>query len=210
MSRASESTSSGGDELQDRILDAALVLVSRWGVTKTALADVATEVGCSRATIYRQFPGGKQHLFASLAHREMASAAQAAIDAFLEGDDFTDSLTRAIVVSSRLLRDHDAARFVLAHEPELVLPYLGFGHIDKIFALARSTFGPTVAQRLAADRVDWAIEWAVRLFITSLPTNHKVDQSSFELTDPELTRSLIERFIAPAFNQNTITQSIPA
>ena len=40
-------------EAADRILDATLALIARWGVAKTALGDVAKEAGCSRATLYR-------------------------------------------------------------------------------------------------------------------------------------------------------------
>ncbi|MGZ4705878.1 MAG: TetR/AcrR family transcriptional regulator, partial [Acidimicrobiales bacterium] len=48
------------NELADRILEAALRCVARWGLIKTTVDDVAREAGCSRATIYRAFPGGKQ------------------------------------------------------------------------------------------------------------------------------------------------------
>ena len=45
--------------LEQRILAATIRCVSRWGVGKTTLDDIAREAGCSRATIYRVVPGGK-------------------------------------------------------------------------------------------------------------------------------------------------------
>ena len=66
--------------LDERILDAATALVARWGVTKTSLADVAKEAGCSRATLYRSFPGGKQQLFAAVGHRELAGYVDAIVE----------------------------------------------------------------------------------------------------------------------------------
>ena len=44
--------------------------VARRGLRKTTLDDVATTAGCSRATIYRAFPGGKDVLMAAAARRE--------------------------------------------------------------------------------------------------------------------------------------------
>ena len=40
-----------------RVLDATLTCIARVGVAKTTLDDVAREAGCSRATVYRYFPG---------------------------------------------------------------------------------------------------------------------------------------------------------
>ena len=47
---------------EERVADAAIRCVGRWGVAKTTLDDVAREAGCSRATVYRLFPGGKENL----------------------------------------------------------------------------------------------------------------------------------------------------
>ena len=42
------------------------------GVTKTTLDDVAREAGCSRATVYRTFPGGKEEVVAAVVDTEVA------------------------------------------------------------------------------------------------------------------------------------------
>ena len=44
---------------EQRIVDATTRCIARWGVAKTTLDDVAREASCSRATVYRLFPGGK-------------------------------------------------------------------------------------------------------------------------------------------------------
>lgn len=193
------------DEQRDRVLDAALRLVARWGVGKTSMADVAKETGCSRATVYRLFPGGKQQVFTTLAHREITGAAAEVIEAFRLGDDLTDALTRAIVVAARLLEDHEAARRILDDEPEVVLPYLGFGRIDTVYRLAVDTFAPVAAERVEASRAPWLVEWCVRLFISfvTAPDPH------FDLTDIDGTRSLVHRFIEPAFAGDHLTEPVP-
>src|SRR3954454_11579060 len=52
----------GAPTLEERVVDAALRCIARWGATKTTLDDVAREAGCSRATVYRVAPGGKDGL----------------------------------------------------------------------------------------------------------------------------------------------------
>ena len=72
--------------MQDkRIVDATLRCVGRWGLAKTTLDDVAREAGCSRATVYRLFPGGKDSLFGTLVNVPQ-SAAPALAEAMLTED----------------------------------------------------------------------------------------------------------------------------
>src|SRR2546423_4583695 len=54
-----------------RVVDGALRCIARWGVAKTTLDDVAREAGCSRATVYRFFPGGKDALVQAVVRAEV-------------------------------------------------------------------------------------------------------------------------------------------
>ena len=186
-------------EVRDRLLDAALTLVSRWGVTKTALGDVAKEAGCSRATLYRAFPGGKQHLFQALAVRELETYVGAVGDAIDAAEDLHDALTRALVVASRLLRDHPAAQFILGHEPELLLPFLGFHQVDLLYRHTATAVGPRLERFLPADRAEWAAEWGARLFITYL-FNPAPNQDLASIQDAS---HLVRAFLLPAFTPRT-------
>ena len=56
---------------EQRVIDAALRCIARWGIGKTTLDDVAREASCSRATIYRLFPGGKDAVFEALVDAEL-------------------------------------------------------------------------------------------------------------------------------------------
>lgn len=188
-------------ETETRILDAALALVGRWGVAKTALGDVAKEAGCSRATLYRAFPGGKQHLFLALATRELATYRRGILDAIDAADELGDALTRALVVATRLLQDHDAAQFILEHEPGLLLPFLGFHQVDVLYRETAATFGPHLERFLPADRAAWAAEWTARLFITYLFNPHE----RRDLATIDDARGLVERFVLPAFSNAPAT-----
>ncbi len=182
-------------EVTERILDAAVTLVARWGVGKTSLADVAREAGCSRATVYRSFPGGKRHLFHAVGQRELDTYLEGVLDALDVADDLADALTRGLVVAARLLHDHEAARFIFEHEPELLLPFLGFHQVDVLYRHTAELVGPHLERFLPADRAAWAAEWCARLFITFLFN-----------PDPELdlaviddAHDLVTRFIVPSF-----------
>src|SRR6185295_12280641 len=67
------------DELGARILDATMTCLSRFGVAKTTIDDVAREAGCSRATVYRYFTN-RNALVASAVDREIAVLTAAVIE----------------------------------------------------------------------------------------------------------------------------------
>ena len=196
------------DELTERILDASLTLVARWGVGKTALSDVAKEAGCSRATLYRAFPGGKQHLFVAMGLRELAAYRQGVVEAIASADDLGDALTRGLVVATRLVRDHPAAQFVLAHEPGYLLPFLGFKQVDVIYRMSATSVGPHLERFLPPDRARWAAEWSTRLLISYL-FNPAPD---LDLAVPDDARHLVERFVLPALvsTSSSIPQATPS
>ncbi len=181
-------------ELEQRILDAALAMIARWGVAKTTIADVAKQARCGRATIYRAFPGGKDQLFAALGRRELerffaATGAQIDAAATLE-----DALVAAVTATSRFAADHDALRFVLRHEPEVVLPYLGFAALDRLFAVAASSAGPHLARFVDLESAPWAAEWVGRMVLSHLFN----PAPGVDLGDPDDARPLVRRFLVPA------------
>ena len=187
-------------ELVDRIIDSALVLVARWGVSKSSLADIAKEAGCSRATVYRSFPGGKSQLFAAVAARELAGYMESVIEVITVADDLDDALTSALVVSARLLRDHPAAQFVLAYEPDLMLPFLGFKQVDRLYDHAARALSPHLERLVAPARAAWLVEWAARLFITYL-FNPDPEVDLVVVAD---TRRLVQSYLLPAFTPATV------
>lgn len=183
-----------GSGPESRILDAALASVARWGLAKTTLSDIAAEAGCSRATIYRCFPGGKDHLFASLGSRELAgflTRVGAMID---ETDNLEDALVVGTVEAARFLAGHDALQFLLRHEPGIVLPYLGFRQVDRLYRAAAVYAGPHLSRHLDPDQAAWAAEWIGRIVLSYL-FNPAAD---VDLTDEPAVRRLVRRFLLPA------------
>ena len=59
--------------LHDRLLAATYHCVERFGLGKTTIDDVVKESGVSRATIYRQFAGGRDELLLETVAWELAN-----------------------------------------------------------------------------------------------------------------------------------------
>src|SRR5688572_9863480 len=103
--------------VRERLVAAALRCVARWGVAKTTLDDVAKEARCSRATVYRAFPGGKDALFDAVGAAELDALFTAVGTAVARADDLEDALVAGITTVARHLEGHAALQFLLAHEP---------------------------------------------------------------------------------------------
>ena len=66
--------------LRDRLLAATYRCAERFGLAKTTIEDVVKESGLSRATIYRQFPGGRDELLLETVGWELANYFNALAD----------------------------------------------------------------------------------------------------------------------------------
>lgn len=140
-------------------------------------------------------PGGKQELLTALGVRELGTYIESVVEAIDEADDLDDALTRALVVATRLLRDHPAAQFVLAHEPELLLPFLGFRQVDRLYRHVSASVGPHLARFVDPGRAAWLAEWAARTFLTYLFN----PDPSVDLGLIDDAHRLVSSFLMPAF-----------
>lgn len=153
--------------IEKRITDAAARLVSRWGVRKTTLADIAQEAGCARASVYRAFPGGKQELLLAVGAAELdrfLAAVAAEVDA---QTDAIGALTAALWSAANQLADHQPLQFLLRYEPDLVLPYLSFPEMSRIITTAATVVGPHL-EPFVGDGATKAAEWLGRLTLSFL------------------------------------------
>ena len=81
-----------GTPLRVRVIDGALACIAGQGVAKTTLDDVARQAGCSRATVYRAFPGGKDALLRAVADTEVSRFFSALAVRMGEAGDLEDVL----------------------------------------------------------------------------------------------------------------------
>ncbi|HEX7521620.1 MAG TPA: hypothetical protein VF441_06115, partial [Acidimicrobiia bacterium] len=96
----------------------------------------------------------------------------------------------------REIAGHDALQFVLAFEPEVVLPHVTFAAGDAFLAGAGRVIATCLAPYLPADRRARAGEWIARTMLAySIAPN-----SPFRLTDPDELHTLVHEFLLPGFS----------
>jgi AcrR family transcriptional regulator len=178
----------------ERVIDATLRCVARWGVAKTTVDDVAREAGVGRATLYRMFPGGRDALFDGAVAAETARFF-ARLDGQLgDAASLEDTLVIAIVEAGRSLRDHPPLQFLLAHEPEAILPHVAFHQMDAVLRtiaeLARPYLSPWLPDSEAAAR---GAEWVTRIVLSYAVA----PSSDVDVCDAASVRSLVRTFILP-------------
>jgi AcrR family transcriptional regulator len=183
----------GSAAARDRIIAATLVSLARYGVAKTTLEDVAKEAGCARATVYRYFGGKQQLLHVAIVHESQRILT--AIDASAgPGLALEDALVAMATTAAHELLEHDALQFVLAHEPELILPFVTFDGSDRFLAVTAAALAPTFARFLPAADATRAAAWCTRIFLAYLGP----DDGPVDMTDAREVRALVSDFIAPA------------
>ena len=93
-----------GPTTRDRILAAAVECAVRNGVRRFSLEDVAVGADLSRATIYRQFPGGRDQLLQEAATWEVARFWRRVAEGVETGATLEDRLTVGIVTGADMIR----------------------------------------------------------------------------------------------------------
>src|SRR5437899_12833369 len=106
-----------------RVLAATIACISRWGLAKTTLDDIAREAGLRRATVYRLFPGGKDVVVRAAVAAEVDALERGLATRLAGCEALEDVLVATITYLTRTLEDHVVLQFLLEHEPDQVLPH---------------------------------------------------------------------------------------
>lgn len=186
----------GGDDRSStriRIVDGALRCLTRQGLAKTTVDDIAREASLSRATVYRIFPRGKEGILAAVVETEVARLFSSLAVAMGEATDLEDVLVAGMVETARRLREHGALTYLLTYEPGVVLPYLTFAKLDRVLLMAADLAAPFFARWLEPEQASRAVEWAGRIVLAYLYDN----ESGTDLADPDDTRALVRAFVLP-------------
>jgi len=183
----------------ERIVDATLRCIARWGLAKTTLDDVAREAGCGRATIYRTFAGGKTELLIAVLRREVARAEAAITEAVSGASDLESLLVAGVLTASRMLAFDDALRFLLDHEPDAVLPLMSFERLDALLQHAAAFTAPFLAPYVGDQEAQHAAELVVRVVVSYAlnPSDH------IDPTVERDARRLVSTYLLPALAPHT-------
>jgi AcrR family transcriptional regulator len=212
-----------------RVLDAAIRCVARFGVSKTTVDDVAREARLSRATLYRLFPGGRDEIVETMVTREMQVFFSRVAARLESAGGYEERIVIAMMAAAEGLVGHEALGFVLAHEPELVLPHVSFAKLDRLLDVASAFFAPYLAGLLEPEDARRAGEWVTRLVLSHVicPTTSVADPWSVPRTNSfrgavgtpfalhpeplseERARWLVRTFVMPGIGALTAASSSP-
>ncbi|MEO7429928.1 MAG: helix-turn-helix domain-containing protein [Acidimicrobiales bacterium] len=194
------------DDAETLVMEAMLDCISRWGIAKTTAEDIARAAGISRATLYRMFPGGMEVVFDALLHHEAARFFDAVTDRLEAATTLEDLLVIGVTDAARFLAGHEALAYVLAHEPERVLPTFAFHRLDPALAIATAFTAPHLCRFLTDDDAAGAgAEWLVRILLS-----YAINPSpTLELTNPASVRRFVATYLLPAFDENANPEPAP-
>jgi AcrR family transcriptional regulator len=180
-----------GSTLEERILDATLICVARWGVAKTTLDDIARQAGCGRATVYRVIPGGKDALMVAAGERELLRFFVHLAHRLAAAPTLADRLAVGIAESVRVIAGHQALQHLMAHEPGLVLPYVSFDALDPLLEAAASFGVDVLGPFLDPDEARATGEWVARIVLSY---GFEADDH-LDLGDVEVASRFVHRYL---------------
>jgi AcrR family transcriptional regulator len=153
-------------DLRDRILHAALRCIGRWGVAKTSLDDIAREANCSRASVYRTFPGGKESLLHDVAANEVQTFFQAVDSRLRATSCLEDMLIAGVEEALSRLREHQALGFLAQFEPDRLSLAPSATGMGRVLPPAVQFTSARLERFVPAAVADEASEWIVRIVLS--------------------------------------------
>ncbi len=185
-----------------RVVDGALSCIARQGVAKTTLDDVARAARCSRATVYRVFPGGKDAVLGAVVDTEVSRFFSALAVCMGEATDLEDVLVAGMTEAATRVTEHPALGYLLGREPELVLSQLAFARMDELLAVTCAFTTPFLGRWLDQAESKRVAEWAARIVVSYL----LCPADGVDLTDAAHVRRLVRQFVLPGIRALGVPQ----
>ncbi len=182
-----------GLSAEDRIAEALMRCIARWGLAKTTIEDLAREAGVSRATVYRVFPGGKPSIVVHAAHAQVSDLVGLLALELAEIDELEDLLAHGVVTAATYLDQHEALAFMRAHEPVLLEQVLGFDRLDALFLAAADLVAPVLERFVDPEHAREVTVWMTRVIVSYLSTPSDL----LDLTDPVHVASFVRTIVLP-------------
>lgn len=176
-----------------RVIDALLRCLGRWGYSKTTIEDIAREAGMSRATAYRQFPGGKSAILAAAVTCEARRLAEELSAVALAAPTLEECLVDVVHRASCLLEEHAPLRYARDHDPVAFEQHLALRNVEVILDAAGALLGPSFERFLAPAEARSVAVWLARIVLTYFKTPSPL----VDLTSREDVVRLIGTFVSP-------------
>ncbi len=177
------------------LLDAAAVCIARWGVAKTTAGDVAEEAGCSRATLYRRFPGGRDQWLRAVVEREAGDVVAEVLGEVARTDDLVRAVALGVSGAIQAMWRRPVLSRLLEHERELLLPEVLMDRASHVYVRLGEVAAPALSHLCDPDRARTIGEWGARLVVAralqpELPGGLAVE-------DPNIVAHLASRYLLP-------------
>ncbi len=180
-------------DLATRILAATTACIAEQGLRSTSIDDIATAAGCSRATVYRAFPGGRAGLLDAACRLEVDVVLDACTRAADAESDLAAAVAAAVGAAALELRGHAALQRLLVEDPGAVLPFISFDGLAPILDRAASWGEVHLARFTDADHAAAVGEWGARVVLAHLRSPGSVTDT----TDPVAVRGLVDTHLLP-------------
>ncbi len=178
--------------MHDRLLAATYRCVERFGMGKTTIEDIVKESGVSRATIYRQFAGGRDELMLETVGWELTNYFSRLADHVRDAPSLASLLRRGLAFAHRSVAEHAVLRKVMETEPERLLPLLTTESAKTLPFIADFLL-PYLRREAEAGRlrpevdIDRAAEYLARSILSLIGAPGRWD-----LDDPDQVSDLVE------------------
>jgi AcrR family transcriptional regulator len=176
----------------DRLLGATYRCVERFGMGKTTIDDIVKESGVSRATIYRQFAGGRDELLRETVAWELTNYFNRLADQVRDAPSLAELLRRGLAFAHRSVAEHAVLRKIMETEPERLLPLLTTESAKTLPFIADFLL-PYLRREADAGRlrpgvdIDRAAEYLARSILSLIGAPGRWD-----LDDPDEVSDLVE------------------
>jgi AcrR family transcriptional regulator len=136
----------------DKILDGLLLAVTRHGVKRISMSDVAREAGVSRGTLYRYFPD-QEALLTALGDRVRDDWNTAVEKAVASESDMRRRPHVIVEVHRRFVAEHPELQALAEAEPRFALSWFRSNERE-LKVSAREALAPVIGRRTAKERRD--------------------------------------------------------
>jgi AcrR family transcriptional regulator len=166
-------TTENADDARERIVDAAETAITRWGLARTRIDDIAEVARCGRSTIYRYF-GNRENVIVQVLLRRGQVFADTLLRHVDDVGDPSDKIVEGVVLALKQIRDDELLSSIFAAETLPSAARLADA-AQPLFALATKVW----VQLLRADPVlaaalrpevgpERAAEWILRIMLSYL------------------------------------------
>lgn len=187
---------SGALELSDqerRIADGLMRCISRWGISKTTIEDIAREARVSRATVYRQFPGGKAEILFVAVSADVQNLMNLLATELAALDDLESCLVAALNRSALFLDGHPVLRYMRENEAAELEQILGFEKMDAALVTSGEAMVSMLSRFLRPEKAFDAGMWGARILVSYLAE----DPLHVDLRDVDDVRRVVRTFMIP-------------